>query len=140
MTPVSWLRISKRNFGIKLLALLLGVAASNFGVASCVDVEDSPVSVWTRQLRDHNGKAIAGARVEVRNSTGKMVFVTKSDASGRFSIKRMPGEDYQVRLRANGFIEYKYHLATPAAGSKVFEVTLRQLSECRDMGPIEDDH
>ena len=57
--------------------------------ATCVDVENDPVSARTRHVRDANGNAVTGASVEVRDSVGKMVFVTKSDTNGKVSIKWM---------------------------------------------------
>jgi len=123
----------------RVLLLLLSVAASNAAFATCIDVESQPVSVRTRSLRDSGGKAVVGANVEVRDSSGRIVFAAKSDSRGKYSIKRMKAGIYEVWIQADGFIPYKYRLVTSSVGRKVSAVKLRPSFECHDI-VIADDH
>src|SRR5262249_12702318 len=56
-------------------------------------------------VRDHQGKAIPGAVVEVRHETTKLVRRAVTGASGIYFIDGLPLGDYSMRINSPGFAE-----------------------------------
>jgi hypothetical protein len=92
---------------------------------------------------DSNGKDISGAEIIVFDAARNLLFRTKSDAHGKFSIsplksnedKWLKDQDYHVEIHATGYITYNYRLLRSANSQKVQPLKLfpASASLCNDM-------
>jgi len=96
--------------------------------SQCITEERTPIKSRSRQILTPNGK---GVSVEIQVfSRGEVIFQTRSDSNGKFSIKVPKNENYRVRFFAPGFGSYQYILS----GSGKSRKTLKLLpSRCNDM-------
>src|SRR2546426_3549028 len=54
-------------------------------------------------VTDPNGGKVAGARVALRDASGAVVYQTRTDADGQFSILSIAEGHYRVAVEAAGF-------------------------------------
>ena len=69
----------------------------------------------TGMVEDATGGAIAGARLAMHDSTGRVVASAKSNGVGQFSIPDVPPGNYVLEIGSKGFETTRKDLAVPAA-------------------------
>ena len=77
---------------------------------------------------DETGGAVAGARVELRDSAGAVAAVASSDNAGNFNVDPGAPGDYQIRAERLGFYRYQGKPQTLAASSQLL-ITLNHQQE-----------
>ena len=74
-------------------------------------------------IRDANGAAVAGVEVSLLH-TEAVVASTVTDASGNFSLSRVPPANYELRVIRTGFSPYRSALSVPSSGLNDLVVVL----------------
>jgi Carboxypeptidase regulatory-like domain len=93
-----------------MLAGVIIVTVTCNAAALCVTEETKPVSARTRRLVAPNGSPVAGAEVTVYDSARHIIFTTKSNNNGQFTVKNLKAGTYRVRISALGFNSHTYKL------------------------------
>jgi hypothetical protein len=123
-----------------VLIVLLAISAG--GVGQCVSGESVPVKSRTRRVLGPGGKGVPRAKVTVSDASGKVLFETRSDAQGKFSVPRLNHDDrwlndkdFHVEVAAPGFIRYRYILLRSGDSRKVQPLPLTPTSAalCNDV-------
>jgi hypothetical protein len=78
--------------------LLIGALAALLLVSSGLGQSNS---ILAGVVRDTTGKPVAGARVTLQPSDGRLARTTKTDAEGRFAFAKVSPSLYDVRAYAN---------------------------------------
>jgi len=85
---------------IILATLLTGVLLATRSVLASPDKKGT--SVLTGVVLGPNDKPVAHAAVSYQSSGGNAPHAVHTDAHGRFTIAKLPADNYDVRASANG--------------------------------------
>jgi len=85
---------------IILATLLTGVLLATRSVLASPD--NKGTSVLTGVVLGPNDKPVAHAAVSYQSSGGNAPHAVHTDAHGRFTIAKLPADNYDVRASANG--------------------------------------
>ena len=123
-----------------LVAAALSVAVAG---AQCISGENVPVKSRTRRLVNPNGRGIPNAEITVFDASRKVLYRTRSDRDGKFSIPRLKSNEYRwlndknfhIEIEASGYIRYSYILLPSGNSRKVKPLSLVPASSslCNDM-------
>src|SRR6267378_4161929 len=87
-------------FLIILTALITGALLGAHSAFAFPDAKGS--SVLTGVVIDPNDRPVARAAVSYQSSGGNAAHAVHTDAHGRFTISKLPADNYDLRASANG--------------------------------------
>jgi len=101
------------------------LATSLIGPRSVLaDTERRGTSVLTGVVLGPNDKPVARAAITYQSSSGNAPHVVRTDAHGRFTITKLPADNYDLRASAKGiFSEWEKNLTIHKGETR--SVTLR---------------
>jgi hypothetical protein len=88
------------SFIIILVTVLTGALLATRSVLASPDQKGT--SVLTGVVIGPNDKPVAHAAVSYQSSGGNAAHAVHTDARGRFTIPKLPADNYDVRASANG--------------------------------------
>src|ERR1700758_275962 len=100
---------------VALLALLCGFPATK---SSAADVSDCAGIVV-----DENGVPLAAAKITLQSSSGQN-YRAETDGAGRFMLRNLPGGDYKIEARKEGFFVLTGQTLTLHRGPNEVHLTL----------------
>jgi hypothetical protein len=125
--------------GRQMTAILVAATLSGVAAGQCISGEKAPVESRIRRLLNPNGQGIPNAQITVLDTGTKVLFRTRSDSHGRFSIPHLKNHEARVEVEAAGYIRHHYTLLPSGNSRKVQPLSLVPASQCSDMKIVEDD-
>ena len=121
-----------------LTFLIIFVTLMTTALVATRSVEASPqrreakgTSVITGVVIGPNDKPVGHATISYQSSSGVAAHAVRTDAHGRFTISRLPSDNYDLRASANGiFSEWEKNLTVHTG--QTLSITL-QLIYAREM-------
>jgi hypothetical protein len=83
-----------------LIVLITGALLATYAAYASPDAKGS--SVLTGVVIGPNDKPVAHAAVSYQSSGGNAAHAVHTDARGRFTISKLPADNYDLRASANG--------------------------------------
>ena len=122
-----------------MTAILVAATLSVAAAGQCISGEKAPVESRTRRLLNPNGQGIPNAEITVLDADRKVLFRTRSDSHGKFSIPRLKNHENRVEIEAAGYIRHHYTLMPSGNSRKAQPLSLVPASQCSDMKIVEDE-
>src|SRR6266849_4040825 len=119
-------------FLIILAALITGALLGAHSAFAFPDAKGT--SVLTGVVIGPNDKPVAHAAVSYQSSSGNAAHAVHTDARGRFTITRLPSDNYDLRASANGiFSEWQKNITVHTGQTR--SITL-QLIYAKEMPKV----
>ncbi len=91
-------------------------------------------AVLSGTVTDASGKAVAGARVTVRNLATGQPAETQTDSAGHYEARDLAPGDYEVSVAAEGFRTSAAKASLMASGRQTVNVTLQSVLSLESLG------
>jgi carboxypeptidase family protein/TonB-dependent receptor-like protein len=131
--------MSLRPLSALLIAGLLAACAAAQQVPRPTPVPPArpqPPRATVVYVQDENGRAVAGARVTVRNAT-QVLWLGDADYSGRVLLPPLPPGHYQVIVEREGYYRSQLEAGVVPAGAN-YQVTLAHVQEFHESVTVTD--
>src|SRR5712672_722274 len=100
--------------GRQITAILVAATLSVAAAGQCVSGEKDPVASRTRRLVNSNGQGIPNAEITVFDASRKVLYRTRSDSHGKFSIPLLKNnrdrwtndKNFRIEIEGQGYIRY----------------------------------
>jgi hypothetical protein len=114
----------KRMFSVLLILAALWTTALVAARTVLASPQHQGTSVLTGVVIGPNDRPVPHAAVTYQSSAGISAHAVHTDAHGRFTIPKLPGDNYDVRASANGiFSEWEKNISIRSGETKT--ITLR---------------
>src|SRR5579864_1471610 len=108
---------------VALLALLCGFTVTKIPAADLSDCAGIVV--------DENGVPLAATKVTIQSSSGQN-YRAETDGAGRFMLRNLPGGDYKIEARKEGFFVLTGETVTLRPGPNDIHLTLKHAEELHE--------
>ena len=108
---------------VALLALLCGFTVTKISAADLSDCAGIVV--------DENGVPLAATKITLQSSGGQN-YRAETDGAGRFMLRNLPGGDYKIEARKEGFFVLTGETVTLRPGPNDIHLTLKHAEELHE--------
>jgi hypothetical protein len=109
----------KRTYSVLLILVTLLTTALVATRTVLASPQHRGTSVLTGVVIGPNDRPVAHAAVTYQSSAGMSAHAVHTDAHGRFTILKLPGDNYDVRASANGiFSEWEKNISIRSGETK----------------------